>query len=124
MLDHISIAVTDLGRSQVFYDAVLEPLGYVRIFESNNACGYAPRGQTDEPFAIRRNASAVKPPHTMHIAFAASSRDAVVAFYEAALRLGAISAGKPELQQEYGDGYFAAFVLDPDGYRIEAVLHE
>lgn len=123
MLDHISIAVSDLDRSRVFYDAVLRALGYVRVFDGDHSSGYASRGQSDEPFAIRRDAG-FKPPKGMHIAFAADSRDAVVRFHEAAVGLGAASDGEPGQHPEYGDGYFAAFVLDPDGYRLEAVLHE
>lgn len=124
MLDHLSISVRDLRRSAAFYDAVLEPLGHVRVFESAAAIGYAPRGVRDDPFAIRRADTPFLPPHEMHIAFAASSRDAVNQFHEAALACGAISDGKPGLHPEYGDGYYAAFVLDPDGYRIEVVHHE
>jgi len=123
MLDHISIGVSDLERSTRFYDAVLAPLGYVRVFESTHASGYALPGERNEPFAIRRDAG-FEPPKGMHIAFAAGSRDAIARFHEAAVRLGAISDGEPGLHPEYGDGYFAAFVLDPDGYRLEAVLHE
>lgn len=123
MLDHISIGVSDLERLTHFYDAVSEPLGYVRVFESSHASGYAPPGERDDPFAIRRDAG-FEPPKGMHIAFAAGSRDAVVRFHEVALRLGAVSDDEPGLHPKYGDGYFAAFVLDPDGYRLEAVLHE
>lgn len=59
-----------------------------------------------------------------HAAFAAPSREAVARFYEAALRLGGRDNGAPELCPEYGPHYFAAFVIDPDGYRIEAVINE
>ncbi len=123
MLDHISIGVSGLERSTHFYDAVLAPLGYVRVFESSHASGYAPPEARDEPFAIRRD-TGFEPPKGTHIAFAATSRDAVAHFHEAAIRLGATSDGEPGLHPEYGNGYFAAFVLDPDGYRLEAVLHE
>lgn len=124
MLDHLSIAVSDLGRSRAFYDAVLEPLGYVRVFESSGAVGYAPPGQRDDPFAIRSGANGFVPPQEMHIAFAARSREAVIRFHEIAIGLGAPSDGEPQLHPMYSEGYFAAFVLDPDGYRLEAVFHE
>lgn len=124
MLDHISIAVSDLDCSRVFYDAVLEPLGYVRVFDSDNAAGYAPAGQRDDAFAIRPGRKEFVPPQEMHIAFVARSREAVIHFYEIAVRLGARSDGEPQLHPMYGEGYFAAFVLDPDGYRLEAVRHE
>lgn len=124
MLDHISISVAGLGDSAAFYDAILEALGYVRVFESAIAVGYAPLGERDDPFAIRQGSAPFTPPEEMHIAFAANSRDAVNQFHQTALACGAESDGEPGLHPEYGDGYFAAFVFDPDGYRIEAVYHE
>ena len=123
MLDHLSLAVTDLERSAGFYDAVLGALGYIRVFESEIAIGYAPPGVRDDPFAIRRAAGAVAPPQAMHVAFTASSRDAVIRFHEAVVALGVEPDGRPELHPQYGPNYFAAFVSDPDGYRIEAVYH-
>lgn len=124
MLDHISIGVTDLERSTRFYDAVLAKLGYVRVFSSSIASGYAAEGQSDDVFAIRRSTTGIKPLQEIHIAFAAANREAVARFHETAIALGAVSDGERQLHPEYGDGYFAAFVLDPDGYRLEAVLHE
>lgn len=124
MLDHISIGVTDLERSTRFYDTVLAPLGYVRVFSSSIASGYAAKGRKDDVFAIRRSTTDVKPAQEMHIAFAAENRESVARFHDTAIALGATPDGAPQLHPEYGDGYFAAFVLDPDGYRLEAVLHE
>jgi catechol 2,3-dioxygenase-like lactoylglutathione lyase family enzyme len=124
MLDHISIGVTDLERSTRFYDAVLAQLGYVRVFESRGASGYAAAGEIDDAFAIRLGTMDFRPPPEMHIAFPAANREAVTRFHDTAIALGATSDGEPQLHPEYGDGYFAAFVLDPDGYRLEAVLHE
>lgn len=123
MLDHISIGVADVDRSKTFYDAVLEPLGYVRVFEGENSAGYAPPGH-DDAFAVRRATKDFVPPQQMHIAFVARSRDDVIRFHDAAVRLGATSDGEPQLHPIYGEGYFAAFILDPDGYRLEAVFHD
>jgi catechol 2,3-dioxygenase-like lactoylglutathione lyase family enzyme len=124
VLDHFSIAVSDLPRSTRFYDAVLETLGYNRVFGSDDATGYAAHGQRDDVFAIRRSESGFVAPAQMHIAFAAPDRNAVTRFHEVAVRLGATPDGEPGLHPEYGDGYFASFVIGPDGYRLEAVVHE
>lgn len=124
MLDHISLAVTDLERSMRFYDAILEPLGYTRLWTYTEGAGYGIPGR-DDAFAIRQHAAApLAVSKQMHIAFSASGREAVVAFYQAAISNGAVPDGEPELQPMYGEGYFAAFVYDPDGYRLEAVYHE
>lgn len=124
MLDHISLGVTNLERSVSFYDAVLSPLGYVRVWSDSDAAGYAPPGQ-DDAFAIKgEDLGALTLPHRLHVAFAAASRTAVHAFHEAALEHGATDDGAPQVHGEYGPNYFAAFVIDPDGYRIEAVHHE
>lgn len=123
MLDHISLPVSDLARGASFYDAVLAPLGFVRVFENARFIGYAPPGEHDEPFAIRPATNVIVPAPEMHIAFVAASREAVCAFHAAAIEHGARSDGEPALYPDYGQNYFAAFVIDLDGYRIEAVHH-
>lgn len=124
MLDHISIGVKDLDRSIRFYDSILEPLGYRRLWTYTDGAGYGITGR-DEAFAIRRDAAAnLAISQQTHIAFSASNRESVEAFHQAAIAHGAVDDGKPELQPMYGEGYFAAFVYDPDGYRLEAVYHE
>ncbi|MGA7094136.1 MAG: VOC family protein [Candidatus Cybelea sp.] len=123
MIDHISFAVSDLARSKVFYDAVLSPLGYARIWTIHNAAGYGLPG-CDEVFAIREHASIVViPADRCHVAFSAPAHDSVERFHAAALATGGTDEGPPGLCPEYGEGYFAAYVRDPDGYRIEAVFH-
>jgi catechol 2,3-dioxygenase-like lactoylglutathione lyase family enzyme len=124
MLDHISIAVRDIERSRTFYDAVLAPLGYVRLWSNSDSAGYGRSGQKDEPFAIRADADSITPPNALHIAVSANGRAAVREFHAAALANGAADNGAPSIHQEYGANYFAAFVIDPDGYRLEAVYHE
>lgn len=124
MLDHVSLGVADLDRSIAFYDAVLAPLGYRRLWNDSDAAGYGLEG-LDEPFAIKHDpAGGVAQSPRAHLALQASGRSAVVAFYEAAVSAGAVPDGKPELHPMYGEGYFAAFVADPDGHRLEAVCHE
>jgi catechol 2,3-dioxygenase-like lactoylglutathione lyase family enzyme len=125
VLDHISIGVSDLAAAARFYDAVLAPLGYVRVLTHPRAAGYGKPGDKDEAFAIlAAGADARAPGAGCHIAFRASNREAVGAFHETALRMGGADEGVPGPRPQYGAGYYAAFVRDPDGYRIEAVLHE
>lgn len=124
MLHHLSFAVADLARSAAFYDASLAPLGYVRVWADSTAVGYGLPGGGDK-FAIKlRPGHDAAPGDGFHLAFAATSREAVGRFYEAALQHGGQDNGKPELCPEYGEHYYAAFVIDPDGYRIEAVITE
>ena len=122
MLHHLSIAVSSLDRSAVFYDAALCTLGYARVWTHGDAIGYSVPGN-DDRFAIKHSPSNVKIPGAgFHIAFAAPSRVAVENFYRAALKCGGNDNGEPGLRPVYGEHYFAAFVFDPDGYRIEAVI--
>lgn len=125
MLHHVSLAVRDLQAAAVFYDAALLPLGYVRVWSDKTAVGYGCQGRGDE-LAIKTvdPAKLAIPGPGFHLAFAAADRDAVTAFYRAALEHGGRDNGPPGLRPHYGAGYFAAFVLDPDGYRLEAVIDE
>lgn len=124
MLHHISFGVTDLRRSAAFYDAVLSALGYVRVWTDSSAVGYGVPGGGDK-FAIKlRKEGAVAPGPGFHLAFAASSRDAVAAFHRAALARGGRDNGAAGLRPEYGPDYYAAFAIDPDGHAIEAVINE
>ena len=123
MLHHLSFAVTDLTRSAHFYDAVLAPLGYVRVWSDATAVGYGYPGGGDK-FAIKlRPSHQAVPGEGFHVAFAAPSRESVARFHAAALQHGGQDNGVPELCLEYGENYYAAFVIDPDGYRIEAVIN-
>ena len=124
MLHHLSFAVADLERSAAFYDATLSTLGYVRVWVDETAVGYGSAGGGDK-FAIRlRTHGVVVPAEGFHVAFAAPSRDAVTSFYQAALAQGGQDNGGSGFHPEYGSKYYAAFVMDPDGYRIEAVINE
>jgi catechol 2,3-dioxygenase-like lactoylglutathione lyase family enzyme len=131
MLHHLSFSVTDLARAAAFYDAALASLGYVRTFaqeagagRKESAIGYGRPGGEDE-FAIRlRPEGVVAPSEGFHVAFAAPSQEAAIAFHHAALAHGGRDNGGVGLHPEHGPGYFAAFVIDPDGYRIEAVVQQ
>ncbi len=125
MLDHVSFGVSDLARAAGFYDAALAGLGLVRLFSKERGIGYGPPGAKDEGFAIlAAGAGARAPGEGCHVAFGARSRAEVDAFHAAALRMGGLDEGGPGLRPHYGEGYYAAFVRDLDGYRIEAVCHE
>ena len=121
MLGHISFGVSDLRRSSAFYDAALAALGYERVFTSERAVGYGAPGSTADRLLLILQPGAVRPPGPgFHLAFAAPSRQAVDAFHRAALQHGGLDQGAPGLRPHYGDDYYAAFVLDPDGYKLEA----
>jgi catechol 2,3-dioxygenase-like lactoylglutathione lyase family enzyme len=122
MLHHISFAVADLNRAIVFYDAILQALGYARVWTNDTAVGYGIPGRGDQ-FAIKFRSSRVPVPGPgFHLAFTAPARRAVDAFHRAALSLGARDVGAPGLRLQYGPHYYAAFVVDPDGYHLEAVI--
>jgi catechol 2,3-dioxygenase-like lactoylglutathione lyase family enzyme len=124
MLHHISFGVVDLERSAAFYDATLSVLGYVRVWADKTAVGYGYPGGDDKLAIKVQSSGAVSPGPGFHLAFSAPSRESVAAFYEAALRNGGKDNGAPGLRPSYGENYFAAFVIDPDGYRVEAVSNE
>jgi catechol 2,3-dioxygenase-like lactoylglutathione lyase family enzyme len=123
MLHHLSFAVRDLERAAAFYDAVLSPLGFVRVWSDSSAVGYGSPGGGDK-LALKLVADGIAIPGPgFHLALAASRRDQVDEFHAAALRYGGRDNGPPGLRPEYGPHYYAAFVIDPDGYRIEAVIN-
>jgi catechol 2,3-dioxygenase-like lactoylglutathione lyase family enzyme len=128
VIDHVSIRVRDLAASHAFYNAVLAPLGFEEIdIDEDDGPGHAFGHDGCDDFAIH---SPIDSPGRdrittgLHLAFHARSRDAVDAFHRAALQLGAEEIGAPGIRDQYADGYYAAFVLDPDGNNVEAVFHE
>lgn len=121
----MSVGVEDLERAASFYDACLAPLGYVRVGQNARFVGYGPEGyQAEAPFAIVASGSDAKCGRGFHLAFVAPSREAVDRFHAEALRRGGVDEGAPGIREHYDPGYYAAFVRDPDGHRLEAVLHE
>ena len=121
MMGHISFGVSDLARSQAFYDATMQALGYACVFTSAHAVGYGAPGSTNDRLLLIQQPGPVAPPGPgFHLAFVAPSREAVDRFHAAALAFGGIDQGPPGLRPHYGPDYYAAFVLDPDGYKLEA----
>ncbi len=125
MLDHIGFAVADMPRSLAFYKAALAPLGISLLMEvtpeQTGGSSHAGFGSNGKPYFWIGDGKA--PQGTAHVAFVASSRELVAAFYEAALAAGGKDNGGPGLRPHYHANYYGAFVLDPDGNNIEAVCH-
>jgi catechol 2,3-dioxygenase-like lactoylglutathione lyase family enzyme len=121
MFNHVSLGVKDTARSKGFYDAALKPLGFKCAYEAEGSLGYG----TKEGIGLWIGASKKPVPADkasgLHFCFDAPSRKAVDAFYEAAIKNGGKDNGKPGLRADYSPTYYAAFVVDPDGYRLEAV---
>ncbi|NNE91168.1 MAG: VOC family protein [Verrucomicrobiales bacterium] len=129
MIHHLSLPVSDLERSAAFYDSVLLPLGYAQVWIHEVDSGYVEAAvgyglpESEDEFAVRlRTEDLDVPGDGFHIAFGAPSREAVDEFYQAAIKTGGQDNGGCGNHPEYGPDYYAAFVFDPDGYRIEAVL--
>lgn len=121
MLSHLSFGVNDLDRAMAFYDAVLAPLGVVRVWTSPRGAGYGMPGGQDKLALFARPGQIRAPGDGFHLAFDAPDRAAVDCFHSQALRLGGTDMGPPGLRPHYGPYYYAAFVSDPDGYKLEAV---
>lgn len=121
MIDHISIAVRDLKSAEAFYAALLAPLGLTKLRDwPDAAVGF---GKKYPEFWINKRAAMppVADDSGVHICLRAPDAGAVDAFYAAAVSAGGASDGAPGLRPEYNNKYYAAFVRDPDGNRIEAV---
>ena len=122
VIDHMAIGVSDLSASRRFYLQALAPLGFVELGNWSEDARETAFGPDDlDDFAISTNYPATA---GGHVAFAADSREQVDAFYEAALAAGGTGNGGPGIRPDYSPGYYGAFVLDPDGYNVEAVYHE
>ena len=119
MLNHVSIGVRNIPNAKAFYDAVLGTLGYECLSSSDSSLGYG-RGQVQLWLSATATPVAADSGSGLHFCFAAPTRSAVAAFHKAALAAGGRDNGKPGLRKDYGDNYYAAFAIDPDGYRIEA----
>jgi catechol 2,3-dioxygenase-like lactoylglutathione lyase family enzyme len=117
VIDHVGLEVSDLSRSARFYDAVFATLGIRRVFESEGAIAY---GSHEPRFWIvargRRPAAGFG-----HVAITASGRAAVDAAHAAGLDAGGRDDGPPGPRPHYGPRYYAAYLLDPDGLRVEVV---
>jgi|SRR5580658_2781618 catechol 2,3-dioxygenase-like lactoylglutathione lyase family enzyme len=121
MLSHLSFGVSDLAKAAAFYDASMEALGYARVFSGRECVGYGRPGTDADRLLLILQPGTVRPPGPgFHLAFIAPSREAVDRFHAAALQCGGVDLGSPGLRPHYGADYYAAFVLDPDGYKLEA----
>ncbi|MDP9240583.1 MAG: VOC family protein [Actinomycetota bacterium] len=120
MLDHLSIQCSDFAASAAFYDAVLAPLGGVRVMDFGEVIGY---GRPDRPTFWIGPLTSGEPNREVHIAFEAANRASVDAFFDAAVLAGAEVLHGPRVRPEYHPGYYGAFVRDPDGNNVEAVSH-
>lgn len=128
MLHHISLGARNIEAAAAFYDRALAPLGFVRAWsdlrpgQTGQAVGYGPPGCGDQ-LAIKQVAENIPYIPGFHLALAAPSRQSVRAFHAAALAAGGTDNGAPGLRPQYGEGYYAAFVVDLDGHRLEAVCN-
>lgn len=119
MIDHLSIGVRSVAKAKAFYDGIFEPLGYKALSESPGSLGYGNGGiqlwmyETDRPVVADEKSG-------LHFCFTAPTRKSVDEFHAAALKAGGRDNGRPGLRADYGADYYAAFVVDPDGYRLEA----
>ena len=120
MIDHVSIGVRDLAQSTRFYESVLATLGYAKLEARPATVGFGKK-YPEFWLNVRPNLAAAAPDHGAHVCLRARSRAAVDAFHAAALAAGGTSDGPPGLRPQHGNGYYAAFIRDPDGNRTEAV---
>jgi len=120
MIDHVSVGVADLDRAARFYEATLATLGFSRLVKRPATIGF---GKTYPEFWINLRANMARVPHQSgtHICMRARTAAEVDAFHAAALAAGGASDGAPGLRPHDRVKYYAAFVIDPDGNRIEAV---
>jgi catechol 2,3-dioxygenase-like lactoylglutathione lyase family enzyme len=120
MIDHVSIGVRDLDRATRFYQAVLGAIGYERLVVRLHTIGF---GKSYPEFWVNQRADmpTLAAESGAHVGLRVRTRALVDAFHAAALAAGGASDGSPGLRPQHGEGYYAAFIRDPDGNRIEAV---
>jgi catechol 2,3-dioxygenase-like lactoylglutathione lyase family enzyme len=119
MIDHLSIGVRQLAAARRFYDAVLAPLGYRLLADYPGSLGYGD-GHAELWLLEAERPVPADDKSGLHLCFAAPNRAAVDRFHAAALKTGGKDNGKPGPRPDYGPHYYAAFAVDPDGYRLEA----
>jgi catechol 2,3-dioxygenase-like lactoylglutathione lyase family enzyme len=117
VFDHVTIRVADRGASEAFYDAVLAPLGVERTYAVGAFSEW-------RDFSITPGDDSNPVTRHLHVAFAAPSREQVDGFWEVGTEAGYASDGEPGPRPKYGDDYYGAFLLDPDGNSAEAVQHD
>jgi catechol 2,3-dioxygenase-like lactoylglutathione lyase family enzyme len=125
MLDHLSITVSDISAAERFYDAIMKALGVVKVGRRDNWLGYGERARADHPDRVYIAIYTGPKPEAgsrRHWCFKAKSRTEVDAFWQAGIAAGGSDDGPPGLR-DYHPSYYAAFLRDPDGNRVEAVCH-
>jgi catechol 2,3-dioxygenase-like lactoylglutathione lyase family enzyme len=120
MFDHVIIDVLDLEASRAFYERALAPLGISVVMELDGRTAFGPERGRPQFWLVARGTSGAA---GVHVAVAASDREAVDAFHRAAVAAGGRDNGRPGLRPQYHPNYYGAFVLDPDGNNLEAVHH-
>lgn len=126
MLDHVSITVSDIAAAERFYDAIMAALGVVKVGARSDWLGYGERcrpDRADGSYISIRIGALSEPAFGRHWCFKAPDRAAVDAFWTAGIAAGGIDGGAPGLRVNYHPEYYAAFLRDPDGNRVEAVCH-
>mgnify|MGYP003670086382 FL=1 len=111
LFDHVTLGVSDIARARAFYNRIMPTLGVPLLWET----------ATMQDFGLQRDSASAR--HGTHVAFTAPDRTSVDRFHAEALAAGGQDAGAPGLRPQYQGRYYAAFILDPDGNRIEAVFH-
>jgi catechol 2,3-dioxygenase-like lactoylglutathione lyase family enzyme len=125
-LDHVSITVRQLDAARPFYDAALAALGIAKVGDAADALRYGQRNRAGDDahgYLTIRQSAAMQPDEGRHWCLRAPDRAAVDRFYAAGLAQGGRDAGAPGLRPHYHAHYYAAFLYDPDGNKIEAVCH-
>jgi catechol 2,3-dioxygenase-like lactoylglutathione lyase family enzyme len=121
MIAHVSIGVRNIDKSKRFYDAALEPLGYKCLRAARSLLGYGYGRDSIALWVVQAERPVPADEKSgLHFCFAAPDTAAVDAFHSAAMASGGHDNGAPGLRPIYGPDYYAAFIIDPDGYRIEA----
>jgi catechol 2,3-dioxygenase-like lactoylglutathione lyase family enzyme len=127
VLDHVSIAVSEIAAAEAFYDAIMAALGVAKVTAGPDHLGYGARADAAHPdrvyLSIRLDRNMRHASDQRHWCFKAASRDAVESFHAAGLAAGGFDDGEPGLRRHYHPEYFSAFLRDPDGNRLEAVCH-
>jgi catechol 2,3-dioxygenase-like lactoylglutathione lyase family enzyme len=127
ILDHFGINVSDFARSKAFYEKALAPLGITVAMEYATWCGFGRGGKPElwigQGVASFQTPDQVRVITPTHVALVARSRAEVDAFYAAAMAAGGRDHGAPGIRAQYHPNYYGAFVLDPDGHNVEAVIH-
>jgi catechol 2,3-dioxygenase-like lactoylglutathione lyase family enzyme len=126
MLDHVSITVSDVGAAELFYDAVMAAIGVPKVRRSETRLGYGERCNSEHPdrsYLSVKLGDKPEPNHARHWCFKAPNRAAVDAFWKAGVANGGTDDGPPGVRTIYHPTYYAAFLIDPSGNRVEAVCH-